>query len=155
MKIIVIRSYVPGIAVFVFSTVLFCIPGNQLLRDDWLSRIYFDKWVHVGLFAVLVSLWCLPVIARRARTIAGNRNVVASLSGKESHERADGSALAGRLIIVVIMAIAYGIAIEFIQETFIPNRGLSIGDMVADSIGSVVGALFAWSQRPRVPTPIK
>ncbi len=44
--------------------------------------------------------------------------------------------------IIVILAVAYGIAIEFIQGAFIPMRSFSLADMVADALGSVVGGVF-------------
>jgi len=37
----------------------------------------------------------------------------------------------------MILAIAYGISIEFIQKNWIPNRAFDIGDIIADTAGSI------------------
>ena len=123
------RSFLPAIAMFILATVLFCLPGNELPDSDWLGEINIDKFVHVGLFAALVVLWVLPFAARQM-------------------DKADEKARIRRIImIVVLMSVAYGIAIEFIQGAFIPMRSYSLADMVADALGSVIGGAFVKGKR--------
>ncbi len=43
----------------VFITILFCLPGSAFPSDTWMSRIWLDKWVHVGIFSILVILFAL------------------------------------------------------------------------------------------------
>jgi VanZ family protein len=40
-----------------FISILFFIPGSDLPKKPWFSDIHIDKWVHVGLFTVLLFLW--------------------------------------------------------------------------------------------------
>ena len=115
-----ITSFWPAIGMFVLATVLFCIPGNELPDEDWLGEISADKIVHIGLFATLVILWGLPFVSRSV----------------------DSRSLRRTLAIIVILAVAYGIAIEFIQGAFIPMRSFSLADMIADALGSVIGGAF-------------
>ncbi|MEJ1241122.1 VanZ family protein [Chryseolinea sp. T2] len=124
-----IKSFWPGIVMLIVATVLFCIPGNQLPDEDWLGEISADKIVHVGLFAALVALWGLPFVYRSA-------------SGEiRTLKRA--------LLLIVVIAILYGIAIEFIQGAYIPNRTYSLADMVADTLGSLIGGVFVNRQVPK------
>ena len=124
-----IKSFWPGIFMLILATVLFCVPGNKLPDEDWLGDISADKIVHVGLFAALVALWGLPFIYRSA---ADNT-----------------STLRRTLILVVVIAILYGVAIEFFQGAYIPNRSYSLADMLADTLGSVVGGIFVSRQVPK------
>lgn len=39
--------------------------------------------------------------------------------------------------------LSYGIAMEFVQKYFIPNRSFDAGDIIADGIGSIIGVLYS------------
>ena len=39
--------------------------------------------------------------------------------------------------------LCYGIAMEFVQKYFIPNRSFDVGDIIADGIGSIIGILYS------------
>jgi hypothetical protein len=57
-----VKKFIPGIAWFFVILVLICLPGSKIPTvETWLNDIYFDKWVHTGLFAVLVFLFIYPV----------------------------------------------------------------------------------------------
>ncbi|HTF22137.1 MAG TPA: VanZ family protein [Chryseolinea sp.] len=124
---ITIKSFWPAIGMLLLATILFCVPGNELPDEDWLGKINADKLVHIGLFAALVGLWGLPIVAKVPRDVH-----------RSSAKRV--------LFYVVAAAIVYGIAIELIQGAYIPNRSYSVADMVADGIGSVMGGLFVSRQ---------
>lgn len=100
------------IAYIIFITLLFSLPGSAFPSDDWMSRIWFDKWVHIGIFFLLAILF--------GWTFLNLRN---------------------RWIFFFVSAAAYGLFIEFAQDSFIPNRGFDIGDWVADLVGIVTGIL--------------
>src|SRR6478672_5501393 len=60
------KKFIPGIAWFFILLVLLCLPGDDLPDSDWwLDKIYFDKWVHTGLFGLLAALFMAPVFASR------------------------------------------------------------------------------------------
>jgi VanZ family protein len=101
---------------FLFISVLFFLPGSVLPKEGWLSKIYFDKWVHVGFFAVLVVLWLWALMPDRKAALW-----------------------------LILAAIAYGIVVEFVQDRFVPNRSFDLGDWAADSVGSLIGLWF-WSR---------
>ena len=118
---ITIKSLWPGIAGLLIATILFLLPGKEFPEEDWFAEIYLDKWVHVGLFATLVSLWCLPVI----------------------HSVSDSSRVRKIFVWIALLFLAYGIGIEWIQGAYIPNRTFGVDDMVADAVGCGIGFLFS------------
>ena len=101
------------VGALIFFTILFCLPGSAFPKEDWVSEIYFDKWVHIGIFAVLLFLWCRSL---------GLSRIMA-------------------YIILVLIAITYGFLIEFIQDRLVDNRSWDLGDVAADLVGSIVGIL--------------
>ena len=121
---IAIKSFWPAVISLVGATVLFCLPGNEFPEKSWFEEIHLDKWVHVGLFAVLVLLWSLPLL----------------------HKIKIQSRLQKALIWTAVAFIIYGIVIEVIQGRFIPNRTFGVDDMVADAIGCGLGFFLAWKQ---------
>jgi len=82
-----------------------------------MQAIYFDKWVHVGLFGLLCVLACWAAAAKEKR----------------------------QLLYIFGFALLYGIVVEFIQHWFIPNRSFDLGDWAADSVGAFVG-VFTWAR---------
>jgi len=103
---------------FLFISVLFFLPGSAFPHEDWLSKIYFDKWVHIGLFTVLSFLACW-----------------AFLLNKKKEQ--------GLLLFITVL---YGLLVEIIQYKFIPNRSYDLGDLLADTVGSSIGILV-WLKR--------
>jgi len=115
-----LKSKVLAIGWLLLMCILFVIPGSALPEQNWFADIQLDKWVHIGLFSVLVFLWA----------------------------SAFDLGLPSNSWIVITIAILYGIAVEFVQKTWIPNRSFDLYDVVADAIGSVVG-LIVWLRSNR------
>ena len=131
MKITIKSFWLAAIAL-VGATILFCLPGEEFPEEDWFSKVYLDKWIHVGLFAGLVGSWSLPFIHR----------IVDHTDVKRVFVR-----IAGAFIL-------YGIVIEFIQGNFIPHRSFGVDDMLADAIGCGVGFWFAnWQLKKQKDQP--
>lgn len=101
---------------FIFISILFFLPGSVLPKEDWLSQIYFDKWVHVGFFVALLLLWLWALKPAKKGALK-----------------------------IVVLAVFYGIAVEFIQDWFIPNRSFDLGDWAADTTGSLIG-FWVWNR---------
>lgn len=114
-------GYGPAIGWFILSLVLLCLPGSRLPSYNWLSEIQFDKWVHIGLFGVLVLLCCWGFWSRKKQDTAWTIPFV----------------------LFALCATAYGVCMEYVQERFIPNRSFDVGDIWADAAGSALGAWFA------------
>jgi hypothetical protein len=111
MKIGKSLRFLIAILYLTFISVLFFLPGSAFPETTWLHEIWFDKWVHVSLFAVLIVVWCWAL-----QTSA-------------------------RLKVLVITAVVYGIFVEWVQHNFVANRSFDWGDWTADVVGTLVGLL--------------
>ena len=118
MKIKVIQ-FVPAITWFIIANILFFMPGQDLPSSGFLEEIYFDKWVHIGLFSGLVFLTAYPFI--RA-----------------------GHSTKKLLLKISILFIIYGISVEFVQKYFASGRSFDITDMIADAVGCCLGYLVSF-----------
>ena len=105
-----IRFRFIALAYLICITIAFLLPGSALPKQNWFAAIYLDKWIHVILFAGLVIAWSL---------------------GFSSSPKAS--------MIIFLLAVLYGILIEFAQELFIKNRSLDFFDILADLAGSILG----------------
>ena len=114
-------TYIPAVCWFLISTILLVLPGSSFPKDDWLGRIWFDKWVHIGMFALMVILWCWGLLS----------------STVENSARRKGFILTG------IGVLFYGVGMELVQKFFIINRSFDAGDIFADAAGCVAGTLFS------------
>ena len=108
-----------AIAWLIVATVLHVIPGSSLPKENWLSQIKIDKWVHVAIFSIMVIVWFLALRKRYSRAI----------------ERP-------LLISVVLASMVYGVVMEFVQMYFVSNRSFDLWDIVADATGCLAGYIF-------------
>lgn len=122
MKKISVKKFIPGIAWFFIVLFLMCIPGSDLPKvDDWLHRIYFDKWIHIGVFGLLCLLFCYPF----------------NHSGLEVRKRI-------RIFILIALGISlYGFITELIQKYWIPGRSYDLLDWAADTLGAMIAFLIS------------
>jgi hypothetical protein len=98
-----VKKFIPGIAWFFLVLVLICLPGSDIPPvETWLNDIYFDKWVHIGLFSILTFLFIYPV-RKLDLTNAAKKNTA---------------------IKIAIAAWVWALTTEFIQKYFIPDRSL-------------------------------
>jgi VanZ family protein len=117
-------SFLPAIIWFIITTILLTLPGSSLPKNDWLDKIWADKWIHIGLFSIMVLLWCWSML--RIQTI--------------------GKRLKTIFIQIGIVGLAYGVSMEFVQKYFIPFRSFDVGDIVADAVGCIVGVVYSVSR---------
>jgi VanZ family protein len=111
---------VPRLKVFaivwlLIISVLFFLPGSALPEESMFGIPQLDKFVHAGFFAVLVICW---------RFYFGEAVKYTWL--------------------LLLLAAAYGLGVEFIQRDFIPNRAFDLGDVIADVFGASIG-LWLWT----------
>jgi VanZ family protein len=119
------RYFIPAILWFIISTILLTLPGSSLPKEQWLDNIpWFDKWVHIGMFAIMVVLWDWAL--------------------KKKYP--DPTKLKTIFLWVAVSALAYGIGMEFVQGGFIPGRSCDIKDMLADAAGCGVGLVYSISR---------
>jgi VanZ family protein len=103
---------------------LLTIPGKAFPKENWLDRLWVDKWVHIFLFAVMTWLWC------RALHQSGSR----------------GKQLVKIFLFIAVLSLAYGIGMEFVQRDLVANRGFDVWDIVADAVGVAVGLIYSRSR---------
>jgi VanZ family protein len=116
-------TILPGIAWFIISTILLILPGSAFPKENWFDKIWFDKWVHIGLFGGLVFLLCWGLL----RFIKDDRK------------------FKWLSIMFAVDCLVYGIIMEFVQDKLIPNRSFDYGDIVADAVGCFAGWwLISW-----------
>jgi VanZ family protein len=114
-------SFVPVGLWFIISVILLTLPGSAFPKEDWLSKIWFDKWVHIGMFLIMVILFCWGILSKE------------QFLQKRSQY----------FLLAAFICLAYGVIMEFVQDNFIPNRSLDTGDMLADAAGCFTGWFFA------------
>jgi VanZ family protein len=107
-----------ALAYVAVCTFLLTLPGSAIPKDNWSDRLWIDKWVHFGMFFIMVVLWCV-VISRK--------------KGPSSKW----------FVIIAVASVLYGIAMEIVQHYWIPHRSSDPGDMIADAAGSIAGLIFS------------
>ena len=114
-------SFVFPILWLIISTLLLTIPGKAFPKENWLEKIWFDKWVHIGMFAVMVLLWCWATQRMKLN--------------KEKLKKA--------FILIALLWLAYGIGMEFVQKHLVTNRSFDSGDIIADGVGCLAGLIYS------------
>ena len=118
------RFFLPAIVWFFISIVLLTLPGSSFPKEDLLDKLWFDKWVHIAMFGIMTVLFCL------------------GLSKREIFSKK----IRSHFILVGILCLLYGIAMEFVQKCWIPNRSFDIGDIIADGAGCATGIMYSYKR---------
>lgn len=113
-----LRYYVPAAAWIVLILFLCTLPGSELPSISLFDKLHMDKIVHFFLFGGTVILLAYGIYRQRGRA---NISV---------------------LVTITVIAILYGLAIEFIQKYMVANRSFELMDVVADAVGAITGALI-------------
>lgn len=114
------KNFIPGIAWFFIVLLLICIPGSNFPSSGLLSKIYFDKWVHIAMFGILTFLFCWAFYKL-------------NLSKQQ---------LLNRFTKIAIAVSLWGLTTEFIQKFYISGREFELFDWLADSIGVLLAYWF-------------
>ena len=127
-----ILYFLPAVTWFVVTFFLMVIPGKDIPKAGFFDLIHFDKWVHFGMFGILVVLFSLPFI----KTTVNNIRV---------------------FFYITILAIVYGILMEFVQKFFTKDRNFDITDIMADTAGALAGWWFIkwqWNKMQQKNKPL-
>ncbi len=108
-----------------FITIAFLLPASELPKEKLLN----DKFIHVIIHIVLSFLWLLYYYNYNKRSITLKN-----------------------LLNILLLCFIYGIIIEFIQQMFITSRQADIFDVLANTTGSLIGALVFWNVKNRIKT---
>lgn len=91
-------------------------PGRFIPSTTWLELLSFDKWVHAGIFFVLVSLLGLAVeINNQSKNL---------------------------FVLYFSLSVMYGGALEIMQATVFSERSADWYDMIANSFGCLIAFLM-------------
>jgi VanZ family protein len=112
-----LRSFIPAFLWFIITFILLTLPGSDLPQSDFFDLIYFDKWVHIGMFSLLTILWSYPFL-KAGRT---DKKI---------------------FVLISLCGVLYGVIMEFVQKFFAYERSFDFFDMVADGIGCMVALLL-------------
>lgn len=110
------HSYKWAAAWAIVIFILCATPGRYIPSVSWLELLSFDKWVHAGVFFVLVSLFGIAVQAHRQ-----SRNI---------------------FYLFFLLSVLYGGALEIMQAKVFSERSADWYDMIANSFGCLMGLLF-------------
>lgn len=89
--------------------------------DKYLKEFEADKLVHIGLFFILVALWCWGIAGLKLSYL-------------------------NKFLFFIVIAqtwFLYGIAMEFVQEYLKNGRSFDVKDMIADGIGCTIALLIS------------
>lgn len=115
------RYFLPTLTWLILITVLLTLPGSAFPKANWLDKIWLDKWIHLGLFSLLQFNLTWSAYKFNNKQLRVNT-----------------------LIWLAIGTVAYGIAMEFVQKYWVPNRSFDAGDIIADTAGTLLGAVYGW-----------
>ena len=92
-------------------------PGSDLPEEPFFEIIYFDKWVHIGMFGILTFLWCFPFLKSKNGSVK-------------------------LFLLIALYSIIYGVLMEFVQKYFAFERDFDLLDIIADSVGSILALIW-------------
>lgn len=118
MVISLLKKYSYTLAIL-WALVIFglcSMPGKLIPTISWLELLSFDKWVHAGVFFVLVCLFVVAVSAHQQ-----NKNLI---------------------YVYFLLAVLYGGALEVMQATVFSDRSADWLDMIANSFGCLMALLL-------------
>jgi hypothetical protein len=120
MNRINVIKFIPGIAWFFVVLVLLFMPGKDVPSNNWFDIIYFDKWVHSGIFGLLALLFMLPI-------------AYSSINQREKLQY---------FIRIAIATSIWGLTSEFIQKYWADGRSFDLIDWGADSLGALASFII-------------
>ena len=124
------RKLRPALAWAVLIAVLCLTPGNALPTWEWADLLSVDKLVHMAMFAVMTVLLAYGLSARSA-----------------------GAEKQGRILLsAALISIAYGGAMEVLQEIPVLHRRGDLVDLTANTLGALAGFLWMrshWNKQRR------
>lgn len=131
MSKISFKKIFPGFIWLLLVITLLSLPGSTLPSAAWMSKIQIDKWVHIFLFGMLTISFCFPLLYTK--------------------QKPSPKYLTKYLIIATVSSITVGIIMEYVQKNYIPSRSFEIWDIAADSVGSIIGAIFCLLRYKKSP----
>jgi hypothetical protein len=105
--------FIPGLLWWGITLWLFTLPGTTVPAFPWLAKLHADKIVHLVIFALWCCLFYWPFL-------------YTSIPNTERKRW---------FLLIALLGLTYGIAIEFIQRWMNTGRAFEIADVLADGMG--------------------
>lgn len=121
------RYFLPAIVWFVLIFIACAMPGKDIPHISFLEMLAFDKWVHAGIFFVLVLLLM--------------RGIKFAYVGVAHVKTA---------LFALAIAIPYGGLLEVMQGSLFQDRAADLYDFIANSFGAVCGVILYRSFARRI-----
>jgi VanZ family protein len=109
-----LKQFFPAFVWFLIVLVLLCIPGKEMPESKF-SIPDADKLVHFFMFGLMTFLFCRPFMLSDSPTPSRKKTIY---------------------LYIVLAVCFWGLATEFIQKYFVPNRDFELLDWLADSLGA-------------------
>jgi VanZ family protein len=122
----ILSSRLPALLWTLFILILLCLPGKMLPDEQQFKIPQLDKYVHIILFGCFVFFWGFYYGSKQEEDKNLNR----------------------KFLIIFIIACLFGIAMEYVQKYFIPNRDFDVYDIMADAVGAGGGLLVILKSKP-------
>jgi VanZ family protein len=113
------KYFIPALTWFIFIFIVCAMPGKDVPYFSILDLLAIDKWVHAGIFFVLVVL------------------LMRGMKFMYPHAAHMSAAL-----FALAIAIPYGGLLEIMQGAFFADRSADPYDFIANSFGAVCGVLL-------------
>lgn len=115
------KNYLP-IAWMIIMHILLLMPSGKMPKEEFPLIPNFDKLVHFGIYFALTAAWVF---------------YLSNQAGLKARQ------LTSWTILLPILAIADGIAVEFLQKLPVIHRDFDWFDALADGIGAISGTFLA------------
>jgi VanZ family protein len=99
---------------------LLCLPGSVIPSAGVFATKGIDKVVHAILFGGIVLL--------------GGFNLYIRRNEKQKWQQI--------IVLLTLFSVGLGIGLEFLQRDYIPNRSFDVYDIMADSAGAIIAAVY-------------
>ena len=113
-------KFIPGIIWLTVVLTLIWMPGRDIPKSEFLFEIDFDKFVHAGIFGLVVILFCWPFY----KTDISRQKKIRYF------------------IIIALLTSAFGYGTELIQKYWAEGRSYDLMDWLADSSGAIGAFIF-------------
>lgn len=100
--------------------ILCAIPGRDIPHISFLELLEFDKFIHAGLFFILVMLVIRGFSLQTSFSVLKNSPMLLAFS----------------------ICVVYGGALELMQGAFFAEREADIYDFIANTFGSLIGLIL-------------
>ncbi len=116
----ILRVLCPLLSVLLILIFLLLLPGNDLAGSSWWSTYHIDKVIHVLAFAMLALSMSISLSKLRVFTGLNYR----------------------LMTLIFVVGSVFGTILEFLQQELRAGRAAELLDIVADSVGLLLGFLI-------------